>query len=102
MTRYWKYFCQISEAVTSYGGYSGAPPNEKITYVLAPTKDDFLFSCKKHWLCTVHVFCDVERRSKLTFFCHSWGKMSAGTPQFVVESDATIVFPLIAAFVLNE
>ncbi len=28
----WGYFCQISEAVTSYGGYSGAPPNEKITW----------------------------------------------------------------------
>ena len=62
ITRFWKYFCQISEAVTSYGGYSGAPPSEKIT----------------------------------------WGKMSAGTPKFVVESDATIVFPLIASFVLNE
>ena len=28
----WKYFCQISDAVTSYGGYSGAVPNEKITW----------------------------------------------------------------------
>jgi len=28
----WGYFCQISEAVTSYGGYSGATPNEKITW----------------------------------------------------------------------
>jgi deoxyhypusine synthase len=28
----WSYFCQISDAVTSYGGYSGAPPNEKITW----------------------------------------------------------------------
>ncbi len=28
----WGYFCQISEAATSYGGYSGAPPNEKITW----------------------------------------------------------------------
>ena len=28
----WGYFCQISEATTSYGGYSGAPPNEKITW----------------------------------------------------------------------
>lgn len=29
---FWKYFCQISDAVTSYGGYSGAVPNEKITW----------------------------------------------------------------------
>jgi len=28
----WGYFCQISEATTSYGGYSGAVPNEKITW----------------------------------------------------------------------
>lgn len=28
----WAYFCQISDAVTSYGGYSGAVPNEKITW----------------------------------------------------------------------
>lgn len=28
----WQYFCQISDAVTSYGGYSGAVPNEKITW----------------------------------------------------------------------
>lgn len=28
----WSYFCQISDAVTSYGGYSGAVPNEKITW----------------------------------------------------------------------
>ena len=28
----WGYFCQISDAVTSYGGYSGAVPNEKITW----------------------------------------------------------------------
>lgn len=28
----WGYFAQISDAVTSYGGYSGAPPNEKITW----------------------------------------------------------------------
>ncbi len=28
----WSYFCQISDAVTSYGGYSGAVPNEKVTW----------------------------------------------------------------------
>ncbi|MEM7578039.1 MAG: deoxyhypusine synthase family protein [Planctomycetota bacterium] len=31
-TPYWSYFCQISDADTSYGGYSGAVPNEKITW----------------------------------------------------------------------
>jgi len=58
----WGYFCQISEAVTSYGGYSGALPNEKIT----------------------------------------WGKLSASTPKFIIESDATIVAPLIFACVLGQ
>jgi deoxyhypusine synthase len=28
----WGYFCQISDAQPSYGGYSGAVPNEKITW----------------------------------------------------------------------
>ena len=58
----WGYFAQISEATTSYGGYSGAPPNEKIT----------------------------------------WGKLAVDTPKFVVESDATIVAPLIFAYVLDQ
>jgi deoxyhypusine synthase len=57
----WGYFCQISDATTSYGSYSGAPPGEKIT----------------------------------------WGKLSVDTPRFVIESDATIVFPLVAAYLLN-
>ena len=57
----WAWFCQISESSTSYGGYSGAPPNEKIT----------------------------------------WGKLSPDTPKFVIESDATIVAPLIFAYVLD-
>jgi deoxyhypusine synthase len=56
----WGYFCQISDSTTSYGGYSGAVPNEKIT----------------------------------------WGKLSADTPKFIIESDATIVAPLIFACVL--
>ncbi len=59
--RFWGYFCQISEAAVSYGSYSGAPPNEKIT----------------------------------------WGKLEVDTPRFMIESDATIVFPLIAAYLLD-
>ncbi len=57
----WSYFCQISDSTTSYGSYSGAVPNEKIT----------------------------------------WGKLLPETPKFVIESDATIVAPLIFAYVLN-
>lgn len=58
----WGYFCQISDSTTSYGSYSGAIPNEKIT----------------------------------------WGKLGMETPRFVIESDATIVAPLIFAYVLNQ
>ena len=58
---FWSYFCQISDSTTSYGSYSGAVPNEKIT----------------------------------------WGKLSADTPRFIIESDATIVAPLIFAYVLE-
>jgi deoxyhypusine synthase len=58
----WGYFCQISDSTTSYGSYSGAVPNEKIT----------------------------------------WGKLSAETPKFIIESDATIVAPLIFAYVLGK
>ncbi len=57
----WGYFCQISDSTTSYGSYSGASPNEKIT----------------------------------------WGKLEVDTPKFVIESDATIVAPLIFAYILN-
>ena len=57
----WGYFCQISDSTTSYGSYSGAVPNEKIT----------------------------------------WGKLRATTPRFIIESDATIVAPLIFAKVLG-
>ena len=60
-TPVWAYFCQISDSTTSYGSYSGAVPNEKIT----------------------------------------WGKLRAETPKFVIESDATIVAPLIFAQVLG-
>jgi len=57
----WAYFCQISDSTTSYGSYSGAVPNEKIT----------------------------------------WGKLGADTPRFIIESDATIVAPLVFAYVLG-
>lgn len=60
-TPYWSYFCQISDSTTSYGSYSGALPNEKIT----------------------------------------WDKIDEHTPQFVIESDATIVAPLIFAYLLD-
>ncbi len=58
----WGYFCQISDSTTSYGSYSGAVPNEKIT----------------------------------------WGKLTRDTPRFVIESDATIVAPLIFAWILGQ
>ncbi len=58
---FWSYFCQISDSTTSYGSYSGAVPNEKIT----------------------------------------WGKLDVDTPKFIIESDATIVAPLIFAYVLG-
>jgi len=59
---FWSYFCQISDSTTSYGSYSGAVPNEKIT----------------------------------------WGKLDIHTPKFIVESDATIVAPLIFAWILKQ
>jgi deoxyhypusine synthase len=58
---FWSYFCQVSDSTTSYGSYSGAVPNEKIT----------------------------------------WGKLDIDTPKFIVESDATIVVPLIFAYILD-
>ena len=61
-TPLWSYFCQISDSTTSYGSYSGAVPNEKIT----------------------------------------WEKLDITTPKFLIESDATIVAPLIFAYVLAE
>ncbi len=60
-TPFWSYFCQISDSTTSYGSYSGAVPNEKIT----------------------------------------WGKLDADTPKFIIESDATIVAPLVFAYLLD-
>ncbi|HPS21704.1 MAG TPA: deoxyhypusine synthase family protein [Candidatus Paceibacterota bacterium] len=60
--RPWGYFCQISDSTTSYGSYSGATPNEKIT----------------------------------------WDKLTKETPMFVIESDATIVAPLMFEAVLDR
>jgi len=57
----WAYFCQIGDSTTSYGSYSGAVPNEKIT----------------------------------------WGKLGIDTPKYMIESDATIVAPLIFALVME-
>lgn len=57
----WSYFCQISDSTTSYGSYSGAVPNEKIT----------------------------------------WGKLDTTSPKFVIESDASIVAPLVFAYILD-
>lgn len=58
----WSWFAQISDSKPSYGGYSGAPPSEKI----------------------------------------SWGKLSPDTPKFVIESDASIVLPLILEAILED
>ncbi|HNQ13432.1 MAG TPA: deoxyhypusine synthase family protein [Bacteroidia bacterium] len=59
---FWSYFCQISDSTTSYGSYSGAVPNEKIT----------------------------------------WGKLDITTPKFIIESDASIVAPLIFSWLLGK
>lgn len=61
-TPLWGYFCQISDSTTSYGSYSGAVPNEKIT----------------------------------------WGKLGIDTPKYIIESDATIVAPLMFALILGQ
>jgi deoxyhypusine synthase len=60
--RLWSYFCQISDSTTSYGSYSGAVPNEKIT----------------------------------------WGKLGPKTPSFIIESDASIVAPIMFNYILNN
>jgi deoxyhypusine synthase len=60
--RLWGYFCQISDSTTSFGSYSGAVPNEKIT----------------------------------------WEKLGVDTPKFIIESDATIVAPLMFAYILAD
>lgn len=61
-TPLWAYYCQISDSTTSYGSYSGAVPNEKIT----------------------------------------WDKLGVRTPKFMIESDATIVAPLVFKYVLED
>jgi len=60
-TPFWAYFAQIGDSTTSYGSYSGAVPNEKIT----------------------------------------WGKLDIDTPRFMINSDASIVAPLIFAYVMG-
>ncbi|MFK7769031.1 MAG: deoxyhypusine synthase family protein [Mariniblastus sp.] len=60
--RMWQYFAQISDSTTSYGSYSGAVPNEKIT----------------------------------------WCKLSADTPRFMINSDASVIAPLIFAYVMGD
>lgn len=60
--KHWKYFCHIGDAVTSYGGYSGCPPNEKVT----------------------------------------WHKLDADTENYTINSDASIVAPLIFQYVLEK
>ncbi len=60
--RYWQYFAQISDSTTSYGSYSGAVPNEKIT----------------------------------------WHKLGPEAPRFMINSDASIVAPLVFAYVLGH
>lgn len=58
----WSYFCQISDSTTSFGSYSGAVPNEKIT----------------------------------------WYKLSKDSPKFMINSDASIVAPLMFAYILGQ
>lgn len=60
-TAKWSYFCQISDSTTSYGSYSGAVPNEKIT----------------------------------------WGKLDDHSKKYIIESDASIVAPLVFSVVLG-
>lgn len=60
--KHWRYFCHIGDAVTSYGGYSGCPPNEKVT----------------------------------------WHKLDPDTENYTINSDATIVAPLVFQYVLEK
>jgi len=60
--KHWRYFCHIGDAVTSYGGYSGCPPNEKVT----------------------------------------WHKLDTDTENYTINSDASIVAPLIFQYVLEK
>ena len=60
--KHWRYFCHIGDAVTSYGGYSGCPPNEKVT----------------------------------------WDKLDTDTENYTINSDASIVAPLIFQYVVEQ
>ena len=60
--RLWQYFAQISDSTTSFGSYSGAEPNEKIT----------------------------------------WYKLAPDSQRFMINSDASLVAPLIFAYVLED
>jgi deoxyhypusine synthase len=58
---FWSFYLQVCDAHTSYGGYSGASPNEKL----------------------------------------SWQKLEPSTPRFSIQSDATVIAPLLFAYVLG-
>ena len=60
--RLWSYFAQISDSVTSFGSYSGAVPNEKIT----------------------------------------WYKLAVDSPKYMINSDASVIAPLIFSYVLGK
>ncbi|MFK7858810.1 MAG: deoxyhypusine synthase family protein [Granulosicoccus sp.] len=58
----WRYFSHIGDAMTSYGGYSGCPPNEKVT----------------------------------------WDKLDTDTENYTINSDASIVAPLIFQYIVEQ
>lgn len=60
--KHWRYFCHIGDAVTSYGGYSGCPANEKVT----------------------------------------WDKLDPDTENYTINSDASIVAPMIFHYVMEQ
>jgi len=60
--KHWRYFTHIGDAVTSYGGYSGCPANEKVT----------------------------------------WDKLDPDTENYTINSDASIVAPLIFQYVVEQ
>jgi deoxyhypusine synthase len=60
--KHWRFFSHIGDAITSYGGYSGCPANEKVT----------------------------------------WDKLDPDTENYTINSDASIVAPLIFQYVLEQ
>lgn len=60
--KHWRYFCHIGDAVTSYGGYSGCPANEKVT----------------------------------------WDKLDPDTENYTINSDASIVAPLVFQYIVEQ